>query len=280
VNISGSTKIVGIFGDPISHTLSPKMHNAAFQALKLDYVYLPFHVIPKNLAKAIKSLPDLGIKGVNVTIPHKEKILDYLDELDRDAQAIGAVNTVVVQGEILKGYNTDGKGFIRSLLDENVHVQGKKALLVGAGGSARAVGMQLALEGISTLFITNRTSEKAERLAQDIRGRTSLSRVQTIVHRETELKHYLDQVDIIINSTSVGMSSQEDVPMDLTGLSPNQVVCDLIYKPPKTKFLLMAESLGAKAINGLGMLVHQGALAFQLWTQTSPPIEIMKSALF
>ncbi|HWP47515.1 MAG TPA: shikimate dehydrogenase [Candidatus Limnocylindrales bacterium] len=278
-DISGSTKIVGIFGDPIHHTLSPQMHNAAFQALKLEYVYLPFRVTPENLSTAIRSLPSLGILGVNITIPHKERILDYLDELDPEAQVIGAVNTVVVQGQTLKGYNTDGKGFIESLRVENVEPKGKKILLLGAGGAARAVGMQLALEGVSAIFISNRTSEKAERLARDIQDRTSLAQVQVLEFNPRTLKPYLNQVDIIVQTTSVGMSPPGVSPVDIIGVSEKQTVCDLIYKPPKTKFLEMAESQGAKIINGLGMLVYQGALAFQLWTQIPPPIEVMKAAL-
>lgn len=277
--ISGSTKIVGIFGDPIQHTRSPQMHNAAFQALKLDYIYVPFQVTPENLSKAVKSLPSLGIKGINVTIPHKEKILDYLDELDPDAQAISAVNTVVTYEQRLKGYNTDGKGFVKSLQDENVTVQGKQVLLLGAGGAARAVGIQLAREGVSAIFISNRTLKKAEHLAQDIQDRTSLSQVKVIEFKDNELKKYLNQMDIVINTTSVGMSVEESPLREVTEFSSKQIVCDLIYKPPKTKLLEMAERQGAKIINGSGMLVYQGALAFQLWTQISPPIEVMKSAL-
>jgi len=255
------------------------MHNAAFQALGLDYVYVPFHVTPENLAGAIRALPGLEIRGINVTLPHKEKVLEHLDDLDRDAQAMGAVNTVVVQGQTLKGYNTDGQGFVRSLRDEKVEIRGKKILLLGAGGSARAVGMRLAMEGVADLFITNRTLEKAERLARNIQDWTSLSRVQVLEFKDTELKRYLDQVDVIVNTTSVGMSSPESPLSDWQRFSPGQVVCDLIYKPPKTKLLEMAENQGAKAINGSGMLVHQGALAFQLWTQVFPPVEVMKSAL-
>ncbi|MBI5788097.1 MAG: shikimate dehydrogenase [Candidatus Schekmanbacteria bacterium] len=275
--ISGHTKIVGIFGYPVRHTLSPAMHNAAFAALGLDYVYLPFEVPPDNLGQALRALPALQIAGVNLTIPHKERALEYLDEISPQAQLIGAVNTVKVEGHKLIGYNTDGEGFLQSLnQDGGIDPKGRRVCLLGAGGAARAVAMALVEAKIRELAILNRTVERAQLLAEQISGYYPEVSVCTDSLDNQEI---IARSDIIINTTLVGMKPDDELPIDPKVISPLGFVCDVIYHPAKTKLLAAAEKRGAKTMNGLGMLLYQGTLAFEIWTGRKAPVEVMKKAL-
>jgi len=281
MKISGSTEVFCILGHPVSHTLSPIMHNAAFQALGLDCCYLSFDVEPRDLRKGIQGLAALGIKGFNLTIPHKETVIKLLDEVTPEAARIGAVNTVMVRQNRLIGHNTDGLGFVNAFREETgVSLRGKGVLLLGAGGAARAVAFQLAKEGIANLLIINRTLSNARALVRDFGKKfTSVNWSANAFSPKVWDRIPLERVDVVINATSVGMQPNDPLMIPRSLLKERLVVCDLIYRPTKTRLLSAAEAAGAKAINGLGMLVHQGALAFELWTNKKPPVDLMKSAV-
>lgn len=263
--------IYGVIGYPVAHSLSPLMHNREFQALQLDHYYTAFNIHPDHLEKAIESVRILQIHGLNVTIPHKVKVINYLDEIDEEARLIGAVNTIINRDGHLIGTNTDGEGYLRSLLPIVDSLQTKKVILIGAGGAARAIATTLARHGVQALDVANRTVEKAEELVTHI-SRFADGKALTLKDAEEHLGNY----DIIINTTPVGMSPNvEEVPIRLDHLKKNAVVSDLIYNPLKTKLLQQAEEKGAIIHNGVGMFVYQGALAFQKWTGIEPNIERM-----
>ncbi len=277
--LTGSTHVLGVIGDPILHSLSPAMQNAALQALDMDYIYVPFHVSPFHVEEAIAGVKALGIKGINVTIPHKVSVMDYLDQIDSVAELIGAVNTVNNEKGYLMGYNTDGYGFLRSLEEEaNRKPEGQNVVILGAGGSARAIGFQLALSKIRSLVIANRTESRAVALAAEIHAKTRCPTVGTGLDR---LDAYLSTTDIIINTTSLGMYPQVDTmpPVEIDLLPSCTLVCDIVYNPSETLFLRKAAASGRATLRGLGMLAHQGAAALEIWLQVKAPIDVMKDAL-
>lgn len=266
-------KLFGLIGHPIGHSMSPIMHNDQFKQLNLDYHYVAFDVQPKDLKAAVDGIRALGISGFNITIPHKVAVIEYLDEIDDEAKQIGAVNTVVNKDGKLIGYNTDGKGFAVSLGqlagDDFLH---KRMLIVGAGGAARGIYVTLARMGAKSIDITNRTVGKAEELISACSFNIS-SQALSIDKAEKNLQEY----EIIINTTSVGMSPDIDkLPIDLTNLKKGIVVSDIIYNPIETKWLEHGRRLGAITQNGVGMFVGQGALAFELWTGQKPDYEQME----
>jgi shikimate dehydrogenase len=274
--ISANTKVCGILGDPVEHSLSPAMHNAAFKKVGLDYIYLPFHVTPGNLPGAIDGLKSLGLRGVNVTIPHKVSVIPLLDELEPIAKNIGAVNTIVNNNGYLKGYNTDAAGFLKSLSAKDIEPSGKKVVILGAGGVSRAISFILAEQG-ADIEILNRgpNIERAQKLSDNLSS-NSKNKIRITPLSEINLKQALKRVDILINATSVGMNPDTDnslVPQEL--LKPGMVVFDAIYNPVKTKLLKDAEKTGATVVGGLDMLVWQGALAFELWTGIKAPVNTM-----
>ncbi|MBI5848322.1 MAG: shikimate dehydrogenase [Nitrospirae bacterium] len=269
MRITGKTRVAALFGYPVEHTLSPVMQNAAFSHLGLDYCYLPFSVAPEALKQAVESIRALSFIGANLTIPHKEAVLPLLDAIDKEAAVIRAVNTIVNRGGKLSGYNTDGKGFMRSLEELGVAAAGKQVLIIGAGGSSRAIGFYLSKEA-KVLTLYNRSREKAEALAAD------LSSAGGTVTAASDIGH-LGGFDIIINATPLGLRQCDQMPLDPDMLTPSVVVCDLIYH--KTPLLSRADAKGCKTVSGAGMLLWQGALAFELWTGSIPPVEIMRSAL-
>jgi shikimate dehydrogenase len=269
MRITGKTRVAALFGYPVEHTLSPVMQNAAFDHLGLDCCYIPFSVSPDSLKQAAASIRALSFIGSNLTIPHKETVIPFLDTLDKEAEAIGAVNTIVNREGNLTGYNTDGKGFMRAIEERGVIAAGKKVLIVGAGGSSRAIGFYLSKE-TKVLTLYNRSREKAEALAADL---SSSGGAVTVASDLKELGGF----DIIVNATSLGLKECDAMPLDPDALEPTVVVCDLIYH--KTSLLSRAEAKGCKTVGGKGMLLWQGALAFELWTGTKAPIEIMRSAL-
>lgn len=269
MKITGKTRITGLYGYPVEHTLSPSMHNAAFEHLGIDYCYLPFSVHPDSLKSAVEAIRALNLAGVNVTIPHKESVLPYLDNVNQEALFIGAVNTIVNQEKKLTGYNTDGRGFMRSLSENNVLTDNKKVLVVGAGGASRAISYYLS-EKADKLCLFDIDKIKLEKLAAD------LSEIRENIHILNDTAD-LSSFDLLINATPLGLKATDPVPLDVSILSPHQTVCDLIYK--KTPLLSLATQRGCKTIDGLGMLLWQGVLAFELWTMISPPVEIMRNAL-
>ena len=281
LKISGSTKICGIIGDPVEHSFSPAMHNAAFTALGLDYVYIPYRVSKNNLSAAIMSVRALNLIGINVTVPHKQAVLEYLDEVSPAARLIGAVNTIVNHQGRLIGYNTDAPGFVRSLKEQvDFSPEGSNILILGAGGAARAVAVQLALSGAAFIYIANRTVGRAEEIANLIEINTKCQ-IKVLTQTDTTLKEIIIGADLIIQTTSQGMYPHimETPAYPLDSFHAGNLVCDLIYNPRQTLFLQRAEKCGAKTLNGMGMLLFQGALAFELWTGQSAPIEVMDKAL-
>ncbi len=274
MNISGKTKIVGIFGYPVEHTLSPVMHNSAFKHLNLDFCYVPFSVRPEMLENAIKGIRALNIVGVNITIPHKEAVIAFLDDISDEARFIGSVNTIKNFDGKLIGFNTDGKGFIKSLEEANIKIDNKKILMIGAGGAARAIGFYLCQEA-DKLYIYNRSIKRAEMLQNHL----AHFKNNVLVAKESLIcsKEFFSDLDIIINTTPLGLKSDDPLPLNADMLKKHQVVCDLIYK--QTNLLHIASTIGCKTINGMGMLLWQGVLAFEKWTGIQPPVEIMRRTL-
>ena len=277
IKIKGTTKIVGIIGYPVKHTLSPLMHNSAFRHAGLDYVYIPMEVQPADLKRAVQSMKWLNITGINVTVPYKEEVLSYLDEILTDAGTIGAVNTIHNSNGRLLGYNTDGEGFIASLKNEGkVKTEGKRVVLFGAGGAGRAIGIKLAGAGISAIHIYDIDLIKLEALTKHIKKTYPKSNVCAIQARE--LKEVVRNADVLINATPIGMRRGDPCVVEPELLHKKLFVFDVVYNN-ETKLLKEARKRGIKAINGLGMLVHQGALSFKIWTGREAPFEIMKKAV-
>ena len=275
--ITGSTRICGIIGDPIEHSMSPVMHNAAFEALGLNYVYLPFRVHREGLKAAISGMRALNIVGLNVTIPHKMAVIPFLDKLDLLAGRIGAVNTIANENGELAGYNTDASGFLQALRAQGVESEGKRIVILGAGGAAKGISFILAEAGAS-LVILNRTLYRAKELASQI-AQDCQRKIEAMTLNEANLKRAFDRADILVNTTSVGMTPDVDrtpVPGNLLG--SRLVVSDIVYNPLETRLLREAKATGARTIDGLDMLVWQGALAFEKWTGQKAPFEIMKQA--
>ncbi|HIQ32385.1 MAG TPA: shikimate dehydrogenase [Methanothermococcus okinawensis] len=272
--IDSKTKLLGLIGHPVEHSLSPLMHNSALRDKGLNYVYLAFDVHPDKLKYVVEGAKALGtFKGFNVTVPHKVEIIKYLDKLDREAQLIGAVNTVKIEGDVALGYNTDGLGARMALEEEIGKVKGRDILVIGAGGAARAVAFEMAKDNKVT--IVNRTPEKAKLLAEEISRK---------LNREVgygDLNVDVGRYEIVIHATPVGMYPHVDVKpvIDVERIHSGMVVMDLIYNPRETVLLREAKKRGAKTINGIGMLVYQGALAFEIWTGVKPDVEVMKKAV-
>jgi shikimate dehydrogenase len=276
-NISGQTRLCALLGDPIGHTVSPAMHNAAFAGLGLDFVYLPFRVRPDDLPAAVAGLRALNARGFNVTIPHKVAVIPLLDGLDPLAEKVGAVNTVVNNEGELRGYNTDAAGFLRSALEAGIEPEGRRVVVLGAGGASRAVSYVLAERG-ADLAILNRIEELdwAENIAQlieDVVGR----KVRVLELRDDLLAEALAGAGVVVNATSVGMSPLVDASLVPAGLfRPDMVVFDVVYNPVETRLLREAKAAGARTVSGVDMLAWQGALAFEKWTGQPAPIDLMR----
>lgn len=263
-------KWYAVIGDPIAQSMSPRLHGTWFDENEMDATYIPLHITADKLDKAVESLRSLGCSGWNVTVPHKSAIIPFLDRLEPSAEHMNAVNTVhVLSDGTLVGSNTDGRGFVRSL--EEVYgeqCKGRKVLLIGAGGAAKGIAIALVHMGYGPIVITNRTVERAQQLADTIDGATT----QTLVEAEETLADY----GLIIQTTSVGMSfAQEGMPLNPENITADTVVADIIYNPLETQFLAQARRKGAKTLNGVGMFVHQGALAYETWTGIRPDTENM-----
>jgi shikimate dehydrogenase len=280
--INGRTQLIGLIGWPVGHSFSPAMHNAAAQAAGVNYVYLPLPVRPEDVATAVPALPTLGFRGVNVTIPHKQAVMSLLDEINPAAAAIGAVNTIVVEQGRMIGHNTDWSGFLADLAALDVPVAGRDCLVLGAGGSARAVVYGLMTAGARVQVLARRV-EQAAQLVSDLKigfldeirflAARSMMELATAVSTTT--------TPLIINTTPLGMSPQIDSSPwpDNLPFPDGAFVYDLVYNPRQTRLMQQAQAAGCGTANGLGMLVHQGALAFQLWTGVMPDVEIMKAEI-
>ncbi|MFC4076792.1 shikimate dehydrogenase [Salinithrix halophila] len=276
MTITSRTEKIGLIGHPVGHSKSPEIMNDAFQEQKLPFAYLAFDVAPENLRDAVGGLKALGFKGWNVTIPHKVAIMDLLDELEESAREIGAVNMVINRDGIMIGTNTDGEGYIQSLRqDIQLDPRGARVVLLGAGGAARAVGHALAAAGASRITVVNRTEAKGQKLASHLNRLTEAD--WTTMDR---LQEPLSTATLLVQTTSVGMvPREEDCPIDPALLHRDLVVSDLIYHPRQTRLLREAKIRGARIHSGLGMLVHQAALAYERWTGEKAPVERMYKTL-
>jgi len=278
VNVLGHTKVLGVYGHPIAHSLSPVMHNAAIRALNIDYIYVPFHVLPENLPRAVDGIRALGIAGINVTIPHKERVIEYLDEVSEYSKQIRSVNTIVNMDGRLKGDTTDGPGFVRSAEAAWGKIDGCRTLILGAGGSAKAVAFALARIGCE-IVIANRTHERAVELVESLGKVYEAGTFRAVELGGQALREEIGKTDLLVNTTSVGMYPDADsipIPPDL--LRGNLMVYDLVYNPGRTRLVMEAEKRGARAVSGLKMLIYQGALSFEMWTGMEAPVDVMEEA--
>jgi len=268
MDINGKTKITGLFGYPVEHTLSPAMHNAAFRDLRLDYCYVPFLVHPDSLADAVQGIRALNLAGVNITVPHKEKVMPMLDEVSDEASFIGAVNTIVNSAGRLKGYNTDGRGFIQSLAENNISIDGRDVVIFGAGGASRAISYYICQKAKS-LSMYDIDKEKLGKLVSDL-GQISAS-VSMLEDASS-----IDRFHVVINATPLGLKEEDPFPFNPELLIKGKTVCDLIYRD--TPLLMKAREKECITLNGLGMLLWQGIFAFELWTGRKPDVKIMSEA--
>jgi len=278
-NRNYKAELVGVFGYPVAENPTVVMMEAAFQALGLNWRYLTIEVKPLDLAEAMQGLKAFGMRGINLTIPHKIEVMKYLDEIADDARLIGAVNTVVAEHGRLRGENTDGKGFLRSLKEQGgMPIVGSKVFLLGAGGAARSIAVELALAGAGHIVVANRTKTRGEDLARTLNQTTQCRADFQLWDRQLAIP---EDADILVNATSIGLFPDTDaVPdIDYRTIRLDLVVCDVIPNPPRTAFLKKAEARGARTIDGLGMLVNQGVIGFKLWTGLEAPREVMMEAL-
>lgn len=270
---------MGVFAYPVIHSRSPAMHNAAFRALGLDCLYVPFNVPPEELEIAVRAVRALGMVGVNVTIPHKEQVVRYLDWVSEDARRICSVNTIHNSSGHLKGYSTDGPGFILAIKEAGKSPEGSRAVVLGAGGSARATVYALVQSGAS-VTVANRTLSRAVALADMINSALGDESVRAVSLEGAEARNAVREADLLVNCTSVGMYPNIDAqPVPSDWLHPGLLVYDQIYNPLETRLLCAARKAGARTANGVMMLVFQGALSFEIWTGKRPPTDVMAKAV-
>lgn len=271
--ITGSTNIAGLIGHPVEHSFSPPMHNAAFNALNMDWTYVAFDVEPSNLKSAIDGARSLNIKGLNVTIPHKIEVMKYLDEIDEVARLIGAVNTIDFRN--MKGYNTDGIGAVKAI-EEVTSIKNKNVVVAGAGGASRAISFYIAKYGAESITILNRNVDKASNLAKDINLIDDV-RADSI----SQINDYVREADILIDTTPVGMHPNVDADaiVGADDMHEGLVVFDAVYNPNETALIKQAIKANAKPVYGIKMLLYQGAESFKIWTGQNPPVDVMEDAL-
>lgn len=299
--ITGKTRIVGVIGEPVSHSRSPQMHNAALAEAGLDYVYVPFHVATGAISDALKGFLALNVVGINVTLPHKQSVIPFLATISREAELIGAVNTLTFTDGQIHGENTDSPGFLRSLEEAGTTIPvDEDVVVLGAGGSARAIVVALALAGVRSIVIANRTTSKAVALAEELSDKIfgenrkedniagSVSDKDTVSERRTKIigiglqdSRLSDAVNgsaLLVNTSSSSMDTSIPLLINPDWLQENTTVCDIVYTPPMTSLLIAAEKK-CRIVGGIGMLVHQGAISFQRWTGVEPCVDTMRNAL-
>ena len=277
--VNYKAELVGVFGHPVAENPTVVMQEAAFRACRLQWRYLTIEVYPEDLEDAFKGLRAMNMQGINLTIPHKVAVLQYLDRVAPDAALMGAVNTVRREGDLLIGENTDGKGFLRSLTDDaQLNPRGKSVVILGAGGAARAISVELALAGAQQVTIVNRTPQRGEELVKLLREHTQADAEFVEWDSRYELAR---ETDVLVNATSIGLfpnvSEKPDINYD--SIHAGMTVCDVIPNPPQTPFLNEARGRGATILDGLGMLVYQGAIGFTMWTGVDAPVDAMRQAL-
>ncbi len=275
--VNGETEVYGIIGYPVKHSKSPQFQTAAFRHKNINAVYLPFEVKPENLKKAVNGIKALSIKGINITVPHKEEVIRYLDETSEEVQFIGACNTVKNIDGYLIGYNTDAYGFIEGLKEIEPQFQDKTFLILGAGGASRAVLYGLIREGAEKIFVANRTIDRVFQIIQDFSKLNRFIQEIIIPVPLDKVEEYLSSTHIIVNTTSVGLKDEDPPLFDYSKIQKKHTVVDIIYK--KTKLLKVAQEKGCKWQDGLPMLLYQGAKAFEIWTGEKAPVEVMRKVL-
>ena len=278
--LTGHTRVVGVIGDPIEHSRSPQMHNAAFAKAGLDYVYVPFHVRPADLGQALAGFKALNVVGINVTLPHKQAVIPYLTSISREAELIGAVNTLTFLADGIHGDNTDAPGVLRALEergDLSVPV-GEDVVVLGAGGAARAIVVAFAIAGVASITIVNRTTEKAIALAEEMQQKIGVP-MRGMGLTDTQVPAAVRQSPLLVNTATVSMDLTQPPLISADWLQPNAVVYDIVYTPPVTPLMTAAAERGCQTLGGIGMLIHQGAIAFEKWTGVPPCTETMQQAL-
>ena len=286
IPITGHTRLTALLGSPVAHSISPLMHNEAFQLLDLDYTYLCFEVNEETLPAAVDGLKACGIRGFNLTMPNKNKIVELLDELSPAARLIGAVNTVVNDDGHLTGYNTDGVGYMQAVKDAGYDITGKTITIMGAGGAATAICAQAALDGVEKIHIfareTSRFWDRTQKLAENI---NSTRPCKAVLHENKDtaaLAQAISESALLLNATSVGMAPNTEgtIIEDTSLYHPDLIVSDVIYNPRETRFLKEAREAGCRTFNGMYMLLYQGAEAFRLWTGKEMPVKEIKAKFF
>ncbi len=279
---------LSVFGDPVAHSLSPQMHNPGLNEAGIDAQYVRLHIQPDQLKDALLQLKTQNFIGTNLTIPHKAAAIEFMDDIDETARHIGAVNTVLVDDEQLIGFNSDGPGFALAIREEfSVDLHDLRIMILGAGGGAgRAVAVQAAMDRCERLVLVNRTADKAEALAAELapffkedRVAGPMERLEAISMDEGALTTQMDHVDLIINATSLGMKRTDPEPLPAPLIQPHHFVYDMVYSPARTHLIAQAENAGARAANGLSMLLHQGVLSFEFWFNRKAPLEAMRKGL-
>ena len=279
---------LGVFGDPVAHSLSPEMQNAALRACEIEAQYARSHIRPNELRSALRFLRNLDFVGVNLTVPHKLAAFGQIDDADESASRVGAVNTIRLRDKKLVGSNTDGEGFLRAIRSEfSVDLRDLRVLIIGAGGgTGRAIAWQCALENCERLVLVNRTFEKANALAELLRSFFMEARVlgpaarlEAVAWEESVMRMQLADIDLIVNATPLGMNPSDSAPIPGRLIAPHHMVFDCVYGRSKTALLRAAEQAGARSANGISMLLHQGALSFSIWFDREPPIDAMRKAL-
>ena len=279
MKITGTTRITGVFGYPVKHSLSPVFQNAAFGNLGLDCIYIPLEIKPENLDKGIEAIRTFSFLGVNVTIPHKIHIVDFLDEVDSKVEILGVANTVHNIDGKLKGYTTDGDGFIRSLKEDGKYdPRNKNVFLFGAGGSSYAISGALAKQGINKLFLCNRTHAKTLRLQKYLEDKLGFTRSEVIPFEERNERLPKQGIDLVVNTTSIGMEKEQIRLVEPENFHSGMFIYDIVYNR-KTELIRCSENLKIPHLAGLSMLIYQGAVSFEIWTGEKAPIEVMKQSL-
>ena len=278
---------LGVFGDPVEQSLSPQMQNAAFKHDHIEMQYARFHILPDQLREALERVRDLKFVGVNLTLPHKVAACELVDWVDDDAKQIGAINVIKIANGKTHGFNTDGRGFARAIREEfSVDLRDLRVMILGAGGAARAIALECAKSRCERLVVANGTFEKGERLVEKLRtffeGPKVLGpvpRLQAIRWEEAAFQFQIGNVDLVVNATPVGLKRGDRSPLPSRLLAPHLMVYDTIYADQRTPLVSAAIEAGARAVNGLSMLLHQGALAFEIWFERTAPIDVMRSAI-
>lgn len=277
-HVNGYTRVFGLIGDPVEHSLSPPMHNRAFQALGLNCIYVPFRVKEEQLPGALEGIRSLHLQGVNVTTPHKENVLPYLDRLSEKVKVIGAVNTIKNEEGKLAGYNTDGSGFVRYLKEElGMTLEGKNVTVIGVGGAAKSIAFFLSKEKLEKMVIANRTPEKAEEFGQVLHEKSNIAAIGVPLENDI-LDSFIKNSNLVVYTLPMDFLSNGNWPFDPASLTEDTLLIDLRYYPRETAVMKIARERGLKAYNGGGMLLYQGIEAFKIFTGEEPPVEEMKKA--